>query len=938
MTMISKAEEEDRPKPLVKELQCEYMFNPVGLDRREPGLSWMILESGRNHWQSAFRIRIFRKEGKGEKTLLDTGRIESRRSFYVAERLPLESSERYFWRVKVWDEEDRESEWSEEAFFEIGLLNEEDWKDADWVEPDQRPEPLITQEEVDFHIYPDLHDEERFVPSLILIRTFRVSGEVRRARTYVSAHGMYRLSVNGRRIGTYELAPEPTPYDKYIQYQTYDIGEYLRHGENELAIHLAPGWWSGVIGLKSSSCQYGDTMAAIMKTEIRYRDGRVEIIASDRRMQAYEGPYHYAELYMGECYDASREGKRDRPLGIRLMPYDKSVLRGQNAPHIHIVKEVKLQKIFVSPHGETLLDFGEEMAGKARIAFTAARGTAVRFHYFQQLDRNGNYQLGIHNDYNQMTDTYIPDETGPVIYEPSFVYRGFRYVWAEGCLAIDPARTVGLMMSSVERTSGFFECSDSRVNRLSENIRRTAAANYFGIPTDNPDRERAGWTGDSQIFFEAGSFITETKAFFRRWLEMMRLEQEENGNIPLVVPYWASYRKMKHHKGDAGGLPNSSAWGDACVIVPWLFYLQYGDERILSENLDMMLKWMGLVRQTVENLNPEAENGADPERRKKLQYLWNMGFHYGDWLTPSTCTDANGDFLYLPSSLPLQSFTPHCYYAYTNEIMGKILSILGRGKEGEAYSRRSLKIREAAFSELFDEQGHPKEGRQGALVLGVQFGIVPDALRKPVLDRLCNRIEENGGRMDTGFSSTQFILEVLAEHGYLREAYDLLFCNRMPSWLYEVEKGATSVWESWQAITPDGTVNPVSFIQYANGTVESFMFKTIAGIRSLTPGYRTVCICPEPDERLDYARAVYRTLQGEIVSAWKRENGWMMIDVVIPCNTEAYIYLPHAKLEEIREGAERTDRLEGMPAEQKENKVLITCGSGEYRFSYPIAE
>lgn len=916
-------------------LRFESMRDPVGIDITEPMLSWMVTSENRCSRQSAWQLQIFAETAADQLSLLhDTGIVSGDDNSMLLRGVPLLGYTVYHWKVRVWDEDGRPSDWSSAASFETGILCNSDWDDTHWVEPEQKDAPRITQDNVSFEMFPELHDEERFVPTLLLKQCFQSSNNVWKARAYVSAHGVYQFRLNGKRIGNYELSPEVTPYDKYLQYQTYDITDALRTGENTAAVHLAPGWWSGVIGLKSSSCQYGSKMAAIFRIVLFLRDGSRRIFCSGEDTMAEQGPYRYAELYMGEYFDSNLALRSGSPLRVSFPAYDKRCLRGQNAPHIHVVKTIACKRQLLSPKGEKILDFGEILAGKARLVLRARKHTAVRLHYFQQLDADGNYFLGVTNDYNQMTDTYVFHSDADECYEPIFVYRGFRYIWIEGDAEVCLEQTKALLMSTTDTPIGSFVCSDDRITRLAKNVQRTATANYMAIPTDNPDRERAGWTGDGQMFFEAGSYCVEARAFWRRWLEEMRLEQEENGNIPLIVPNWKSYQDMH-----AGSYPNSSAWGDACVLIPWMYYQKYGDIRILKENYGMMRRWMQLVQQAAEDAELDAPDWLPHARQADRKYLQTGGFHFGDWLTPSDCTDENGNFQYVPNTLPLHTFTPQCYYSYTTELMSKISTLVGEEAESRRYAALSEKIRAAAFRALFREDGTAYEDRQGALVLGVQFGLLPEPLRKPAMERLLQKIEENGGRMDTGFTSTQYLLDTLTEQGYVREAYDRLLCNVPPSWLYEVEQGATAIWESWQGIMPDGQVNPVSFIQYAAGTVGAWLYKTVAGISEEAPGYKKIRISPQPDARLHDVRASYATPHGRVESAWRLDADTFTLNVVIPANTQASIHLPGARIEDITEGGiPAAEHLDFYSVTQLDNSVLIKCGSGSYRFSYKLRE
>lgn len=914
-------------------LLTESLVNPMGVDFRAPRLSWQIAGECRGTMQAAFQVMV-REEEQGE--LFDSGRVESGETFLLLSNLKLRSRGRYFWRVRAWDTFGNEAI-SADAFWEMGLLDESEWQ-AEWIEPEQ-PRQFVTAQLVkDFRVYEELPDTSNCVPCHLLRREFCVTKPVRRARAYATAHGLYRLELNGRRVGDLELTPEPTSYDKYLQYQTYDVTELLNAGENCVGIHIAPGWWSGVIGLYSASCQYGDTIAALMQLEILYVDGTRETICTDDAFRSGVSPVQYAEIYMGEKYDANLEqagwscpgfAARDWKRVKCLSGY-KSMLRGQDAEPIRVCRRYPAVRVFRTPKGEKMIDFGQVTAGKAHIEFSGAPGTEVRFRYTQELNKEGNYSLNITGNYNQATDTYIIGPDGHGVHEPLFVYHGFRYVMVEGEVQIDEKTLTALSMGSSLEETGRFSCSDSLVNRVQENIRWSLLGNFMGIPTDNPDRERAGWTGDAQMIVETACYNLGLAAFWRRWLEQMRLEQRADGKIPFIVPNWRCYDESDERRGKN----TAAGWGDACIIVPWMNYMRYGDKRVLEENYTMMKRWLEYVAVEAAK-NPDDIGELTPERAERLKYIWNTGWQYGDWLTPSDCTDDEGNFRYLPRKWPLKYFTPSCFYIYSADLMTKIALLLNRPEDSERYAALAQKIREASRTELYDERGIPKEDRQGAQIFTLYFHVLPQEYEDMILQHLLDQIRENGGRMDTGFSSTQYLPDVLTRAGKVKEAYDCLFSPEPPSWIYEVKKGATGVWEGWQAVMPDGTVNPVSFLQYGNAVIGNWLYSTVAGIRPEEPGFAKICISPEFDDRLDSAAATYRSVHGEIASAWEKRGGKVVLRVKIPANTEAVIALPGAKAERVLESGKPLSEAEGVRgARLRGEKLEVSVGSGEYSFAY----
>jgi alpha-L-rhamnosidase len=914
----------------------------MGIDLQKPRLSWNLDGDRRGIRQIAYRLIVSDSEGlikRGSGDFYDSGKVGTDDTFCVMCRYMQKSGARYYWAVKVWDETGAESGWSDSSWWEMGLLYATDWQDVKWIEPEQKPHIKVMQDHVSFEVFPQLPDESEHVPCLLMRKEFCLDKPVVRARAYATAHGVYELELNGARVGNYEMAPEATPYDKYLQYQTYDITDMVCVGENVIGIHIAPGWWSGIIGLYSASCQYGDKMAALLKLTIDYEDGSTDVIVSDESFKYAQSPLRYAEIFVGELYDPSYEqsgwsvsGFDDTKWQQVYCPnYDKNALCGQNAQHITVTERRKAVRLFKTAKGETMIDFGQAVSGKACIPLKGTTGTRVVFRYAEELDQHGNYAHLVFGTYKNDTDTYILKGDNADIYTPHFVYHGFRYVMVTGDVEIDPDCTEALVLGSSLDIISSFECSDERVTRLQQNILWTLRSNFMSIPTDNPDRERAGWTGDAQMVVATASYNLGLEAFWRRWMTEMRLEQQDDGQIPLVVPFWVSYRNMSHHREQTA----SSGWGDVCVILPWVLYRRHGDKRILEENYDMMARWVEYIRYTAETKNPENIGELTAERAEKLRYIWNTGYHYGDWLTPSDCTDDNGNFRYLPKSRPLANFVPSCFYLYSTKLMSEIATVLGKPDDAAYYKNLSGKVRDACSTELFNTDGTTIENKQGAQVFALFFDIIPEGRKQAVVNRLTELIAQNGGRLDTGFSSTQYLMDVLTANGRVVQAYDLLFCDKMPSWLYEVGKGATTIWESWQGIMPDGYVNSVSFMQYATATVGDWLFSTVVGIKEAAPGFRKILIAPEFDDRLAFVDASFQSVQGKIGVRWERKLPLVTITVEIPANTQAKVQLPFADLHGVTEnGCPLEGHQDIFSAVQLPDSVEVSMGSGNYTFQY----
>lgn len=944
----------------VSNLRCESMWNPLGIDVQHPRLSWMLTSKERGVEQAAFQVIVARDKTdieNGRRTYYDSGRVQSGECQCLMGRPASESRQRFHWAVRIWDSEGNATPWSDPASFEMGLLNPADWS-AKWIEPYQRPVMLDSPEISNASLQDSSNaaasfanqsqlwmeanqreiDPSKMNPCPMLRKEFVLKGKVGSARVYATAHGTYRIEINATRVGDLEFAPEATAYDKYLQYQTYDVADLLKTGTNALGVTLADGWWAGRIGMWGSSAQYGDKLALLLQLEVEYEDGTREVIVSDRSFKSLEGPLRYADLYIGEMYDARLEKTGWSEAGYNFagwqpvaeVDYGTSVLVGQNAEPIRIAKKVTATRVYTSPRGETIIDFGQVMSGNARIVLKGQPGQKVSFLYTEETDKDGNYWLGIVGPNKNHRDIYILKGEKEEVYEPRFTYRGFRYIKVEGYEGkLEPRDAEARLICSSMDIVGSFECSDKRVSRLQENILWTTLGNMISIPTDNPDRERAGWTGDAQIFAPTACCNLGMQAFWTRWLRQMALEQKNDGQVPMVIPYWKGYAGYAKLLGDS-----TPGWSDACVIIPWVVYNQYGDRRILEENYPMMVRWIDYFRRNAEK-NPPNIGEVSPERKEWLKYICNTGFSFGDWLTPSANMEG-GVFNYV--ARPLDWFVPTFFYATTTHLMSKVAGALGKAEDSVYYAELTEKISEAAIKEFYDTGKIMGSDKQAALVLALQVGFVPKEKKKEVFQRLRDLIAKNNGIMDTGFTSTQAILDVFVKNGAVKEAYDLLFQDKFPSWLWEVDHGATAIWESWMAIMPDGTRQPVSFIQYANGVVGDWMFRTIGGINAAAPGYKRIRIRPEIDDRITSAKTSFRSVYGDIATHWEIREGTLSLTVEIPPNTCAEIFLPRADKDAVTECHTPLSSCKDIRGvEQVGDKTLVEVGSGTYSFEYGIS-
>lgn len=914
----------------VYNLRCESMKNPLGISGIPPRLTWNLASDRRCLVQKSFCVTVW--EEVLEKGILSktkryiSGKVEQRQAALLLPKDLCRSRTRYFWTVEVTDNYGETSSAQEEAWFETGLLQETDWC-ARWIEPDQHP---VYKEEIAAEDYMSGlqtfdHGKRRWIvdergedipaeeapaqshrireeilfPCPMLRRSFYISEKPVKARMYATAHGIYSAEINGRKVGDILLAPEASPYDDYLQVQTYDLAGLLQEGDNVLGVTLSDGWWAGRLGCSGESARYGDRLGLLLQLELLFEDGHTEILGSDQSfVSTCQGPRRYADLSIGEKYDASRErrgwsepGYDDRDwTSVEEKEYPLGNLKGQNAQPMKYLEKLELAASYVSPKGEIILDFGQMIAGTAAMHLEGQAGDLVLLRYFQVPDREGNYYYETMGENSQMADTVVLDGEGKADYDPLFTLHGFRYVAVtseKGSLTLTNARA-RLLAMDVDPTASIVT-SNPKLNQLQENIQWTIRSNMLSVLTDNPDRERSGWTGDAQMVAPTVCYNVDAQAMFRRWLEYCRDEQGEEGEIPSIIPNWR-LANVRITSSTAG-------WGDVVIHLPWHLYWKYGDLHILQENYPMMQKWFELERRRAADANPPWIGEITPERARDLEYLWNADWNWGDWMTPSACRDEKTGAVRIGAQCLCWLMGTY-YYAYAAVLMEKIALLLKRQEEADRYHDTYEKIRRAAIHEFYDSGKILGSKYVGAQILALHMGFYRKGEKDKLLHRILEQLEQKG--MDTGFSSSLVLPELLCENGNAEKMYEFLLEEEYPSWLYEVNQGATSVWESMAGIQPDGEIAMCSFIQPAYCTIGNWMMEGMAGISAKEPGFYTVRIRPYFTPRLQYVAASYQSEQGEIRCRWEEKGTIRILQVHIPANTKAEITLSGASWKEAK--------------------------------------
>ena len=770
-------------------LTVDMLENPLGIDNFNPQFGWKLKSDKRNFIQKAYQITVW--DAYSKDILWDSGKVLSEDSSFIFYKgIGLQSYQRCEWTVRVWDQKEQASEWSERNYFEMGLKNFEDWK-AKWIEPVQRE----VQKESGFDMQRQLetHDEEtnyeRLNPCQFCRRKFTLEKKVKRARVYATAHGIYELYLNGHRVGDIELAPGFTSYQKCLQYQTFNITDTVQMGENVIGIILADGWYCGRIGMNGDSAQFGNKLGALIQIKIDYDDGSSAIVGSDEHFVSSVGEFLYSDLYIGEKVDLrlKKDGwsKADYDASdwkqVKCADYGYDNLVSQMGEPVRVVNELEALSVIKTPKGETVIDFGQVIAGYIRLEVHGEAGTEITLEHSEVLDKDGNFLNNIVGRNKDQRDIYFLRGDSTEILEPRFTFHGFRYVKVSGYpgeVKRESAKAI-ILSSDMEKT-GSFTCSDNRLVRLQKNIFHSQQGNMISIPTDCPQRERAGWTGDIQIFAPTACFNMNMYSFLNRWLRNVRLEQYENGGIPNIVPFIPSYNSFSNGEQ----MPASAGWGDAITIIPWVLYEQYGNVETLKVNYPAMKKWVEYIRNSAESGCALDVDSNDYDRMARQKYLWNTGQNLGDWLIPSLVADGSVESMMQCSNLT-QEYISSCFYVCSAEILSKAAAVLGKKDDERFYSDLAKKVRKAFSDEYVKEDCYIGD-YQGVYVLALQFDMIAPEKRTGVINRLVDLIRKNDYRLDTGFVSTPYLLGVLCENGYPEIAYRLLFQNQCPSWLYDV--------------------------------------------------------------------------------------------------------------------------------------------------------
>jgi alpha-L-rhamnosidase len=824
----------------VSHLSVERRFDALGIDVQKPRFAWQLSDGA----QAGYQIQVVDDSGTG---VWDSGRRAGDRSVYVAyEGPPLRSRGRYTWRVKAWSADGVETAWSAPASFEMGLLEPADWS-ASWISH------LV----LDTASAPE--DMRPHAPTPLLRRPFNLVGGPRRARLYITALGVYEASINGSRVGQERLAPGWTNYHTRIQYQVHDAAPLLHAGANVLSVRLGDGWYVGNVGSWGRR-RYGDQPAVLCQLEVELDSGERVTVASDDRWRTSDGGTWLNDIQLGERTDL-----RNEPAGWTTTDFDDSAWQAavrradpgsrrvaSRDDGIRVVESVPAAGLHTLGANRHIVDLGANAAGVLRMRLAGAAGQHVVVRHAEALDDRG--ELYVENLRGaEQQDEYILADSTPVWVEPRFTFHGFRYAEVSGVgdsLSATDIQTE--ILSSASRQVGRFECSDTQVNTLQRNIVTSLRANFISIPTDCPQRnERLGWTADLQIFAPTALFNTDVTNMLDKWLDDLVDSQLPSGAYTDIAPA---------PSGWAGS--GNTAWSDAGVIVPWVLYERSGDVGVFERMYPSMLRFMRFL---------------EADQTDGLRFAGR----YGDWVSLGAPTD--------------KLLIGTAYLAYVADLFTRIAGVLGKSADQQHYSNFRDRVRAAFRRRFLTEDGRLTVQTQTAYAMAIGFDLLSGAERAAAGGRLAELVESAGTHLATGFLGTPLVMPALSDTGHHELACRLLRQDTYPSWLFEVTHGATSIWERWNGWTPDNGFYPPrmnSFNHYAFGAVGDWMYRYLAGLQPLEPGYRRTRLQPRPGAGLTFARATHESLYGLHVCAWRLEDGQLSVEAEVPPNTSAEVILP----------------------------------------------
>jgi len=874
----------------VEGLSVERRYDPIGIDAVHPRFAWRLVGSGPGARQTGYQLQVVDTDSPDagwSAPTWDTARVADGDSAYIAYTGPaLVSRHRYAWRVRAWNGDGSETAWSTPSAFETGLLSTGDWS-ARWIA----------------HIVPDLVSEPEELrgerPAPAFRRRFNLSSAPSRARLYITALGLYEASINGTRVGDERLTPGWTDYHRRIEYQTYDVTPLLQQGDNVLAVTLGDGWYAGHVGPWGRH-RYGDAPALLCQLDSQLAAGGLETVATDDRWVASSTGTLLNDLQMGERTDLRRERSASDdagwdPVSLRAAPGAQLVAARDDGIHVvEALPALEVRAIEAAPGDRRyIVDLGANAAGVVRLRTAGTPGQRVVIRHAEALDAGG--ELYIENLRGaEQQDEFVLADAAPVILEPRFTFHGFRYAEVSGLDAPLTADDIeSHVLSSATRMVGQFSCSDPLVDMLQRNIVTSLRANFISIPTDCPQRnERLGWTADLQIFAPTALFNADVTNMVNKWLDDLVDTQLPSGAYADIAPA---------PSGWAGA--GNTAWSDAGVIVPWVLYERSGDARVLDRMYDSMRRYIAFL---------------EADQTQGLRFAGR----YGDWVSLGARTD--------------KLFIGTAYLVYVFNLFARIAATVGRTDDEERARELSDRARKALQRRFVDGEGRLTVDTQTAYAMALGFDLLPDSGRAAAGQHLAELVESADTHLATGFLGTPLVMPALSDNGHHELACRLLRQDTYPSWLFEVRQGATSIWERWNGWTPEnGFYSPRmnSFNHYAFGAVGDWMYRYLAGLNPVEPGYRRTELRPRPGGGFTAARATHESLYGTHACGWRIVDETLHVVARVPPNTSATLVLPINTVDGVQMNGGPLAASSAMHAAAGD--VRIEVPPGEHTFNAP---
>ncbi|WP_242204115.1 family 78 glycoside hydrolase catalytic domain [Aestuariivivens insulae] len=835
--------------------------NPLGFYDANPTFSWKLPIAKDVKSQSAYHIVVASSENllPDNADLWDSGKQMTDQSVWVKYGgKPLESRQKVFWQVKYWNQDKDASKWSEINHFELGLLNNNDWK-AQWVGLDTAKDSIRGRGKVLIH------------KPQYLRKRFELSKDVASARLYITAKGVFDVSINGENVNDDTMSPGFTTYDKRIETLTYDVTDLIKSGQNTIGVELVSGWYSGRLLWGNTPWDNTISPKVLVQLEMAMKDGSKELIVSDKSWKGMtNGPIQFSEIYDGEIYNANLEMPNwatnnfdDKDwVSVEVVTIDDNV-KLEPKRHTSIKGKIKLEpQEITKKDGGVIFNMNQNMVGVPLVKVPMKKGDTLKIRFAEMLSPDGTFYTknyrGAHS-----TDYYIASKDGVIEYQPKFTFHGFSYVELSGFdTSKEPQKdwVTGVVLYSDFDDNGTFTSSHEKLNQLQSNIVWGLRGNFLDIPTDCPQRdERLGWTGDAQVFGPTSMFNAYVYKFWASWLQSVREAQLEDGAIPWTVP-------------DArGNKIASSGWGDVCTIIPWKIYKRTGDLGFLEDNFEMMKAWV-----------------AHHEMKSK-NYISNM-MSFSDWLQPFPENgNTRGD--------TSRNLIGTAFFAHSAQLTAKTAEVLGETEEQAKYEAIFNTVAKAFDDTFFDESGKVKgvTETQTSYLLALAFDLLPEHKQKKAQANLLRKLEEADNHLRTGFLGTPLLSQVLDDMGEIDLMYQLLFNETYPSWFYSINQGATTIWERWNSYSKTEGYNPMSMNSlnhYAYGAIGEWMYERIGAIAPQEAGYKVIRIAPKPRVPLTSASASLNTPYGKVASFWEIVDNEFKLEVIVPPNTTALIKVP----------------------------------------------